>query len=50
MTAKYLLFEKDLIRQVQNSDNLCLRENDCDEHFPKSLSIEDVIFSAAENI
>ena len=27
-----------------------LRENDCDEHFPKSLFIEDVIFSAAESI
>ena len=27
-----------------------LIENDCDEHFPKSLFTEDVIFSAAESI
>ena len=27
-----------------------MTENDCDEHFPKSLFIEDVIFSAAESI
>ena len=27
-----------------------LIENDCDEHFPKSLFIEDVIFSVAESI
>ena len=26
------------------------RENDCDEHFPKSLFIEDIIFLVAESI
>ena len=30
--------------------NLHLTENDWDEHFPKSLFIEDVIFLAAESI
>ena len=29
--------------------NSRLTENDCDEHFPKSLFIEDIIFSAAES-
>ena len=30
--------------------NSRLTENDCGEHFPKPLFIEDVIFSAAESI
>ena len=51
MIAKYLLFEK---KQIQSDEYkiriMRLRENDCDEHFPKSLFIEDVIFSVAESI
>ena len=50
MIAKYLLFEKVLNSRVRNSDNTRLTENDCDEHFPKFLFIEDVIFSAVESI
>ena len=34
---------KNLNLQVRNSDNLCLTENDCGEHFLKPLFIEDVI-------
>ena len=36
--------------RVRNSDNSRLTENDCNEHFPKSLFIEDIIFSVADSI
>ena len=50
MIAKYLLFGKDFKLTSAKLGNSRLTENDCGEHFPKPLFIEDVIFSVAESI